>query len=552
MALLFDLFGYLTVVLDGLFMVTLAFTVGGIAFLVLLARPLAGLLGDTGRDILRRSRFILTASALGLALAVAGRTALDVMVLAGTTDLTLAGIAGATFVRAGVVIGGAALLAAAVAITRFDERRPLLLPLVVCLILGAASLLTHGAARLEDRWQLIALVIVHLAAVAVWIGGLPYFLTALAFSKDHVASHRIGARFSLMAMAAVFALAASGLGIAYHYIDSAAALYGTAYGAMLTTKVLMFLVLLGFGFKNMLIVRQLRRSPDAPLLVMRRFAEVELGVGIAVFLCAASLTSLPPAVDLKQDRVTWDQLVERMTPEVPRLTSPDHDTLAIPQLEARLAAAREAGATGSLPTAYVPGAGVIVPPTAADLAWSEYNHHWAGILVLAIGLLALLERSGFVPLARHWPLLFLALAAFVIVRSDPEGWPLGSLGFMETLRDPEVMQHRLFALLVIGFGLFEWGVRTGFLAAKGLALVFPLLVAAGGTLMLAHSHSLGNIRQELLVEWTHIPIALLGIAGGWARWLELRLPPPRGRLAAWLWPLTFVLIGAILLNYRES
>jgi putative copper resistance protein D len=45
---------------------------------------------------------------------------------------------------------------------------------------------------------------------------------------------------------------------------------------------------------------------------------------------------------------------------------------------------------------------------------------------------------------------------------------------------------------------------------------------------------------------------LLGIAGGWARWLELRLPPPRGRLAAWLWPLTFVLIGAILLNYRES
>ncbi len=552
MATLIDLFGFLTVLLDGLAMVTLAFTVGGIVFLGLLAQPLAEILGATGRDILRRSRSILTASALGLVVIIGCRTALEVSVLAGTTDIPLAGIVGATFVRAGVVIVLAALLAALVSATRLDDRRPLLLPLLVCMILGAVSLLTHGAARLDDRWVLVALIFVHLGAVSVWLGGLPYFLGALALSKDHVACHRVGARFSLMAMIAVLAVVTSGLGMAYAYIDSPAAVYGTAYGAMLSAKVLMFVALLGFGFKNMLIVQQLRRSPDAPVLVMRRFAEVELGVGVAVFLCAASLTSLPPAIDLKQDRVTWDQLVDRMTPEIPRLTSPDHDALAIPQLEARLAAARLAGGAEPLPAAYVPGSGVIVPPTAADMAWSEFNHHWAGILVLAIGLLALLERSGMAPLARHWPLVFLALAAFMVVRSDPEGWPLGSLGFWETLRDPEVTQHRVFALLVIGFGLVEWGVCTGVLASKRAALVFPLLVALGGTLMFAHSHSLGNIRQELLIEWTHIPIALLGVAAGWARWLELRLPPPRGRLPGWLWPVTFVLIGMILLMYRES
>jgi len=472
-------------------------------------------------------------------------------VLAGTTDLSLAGIVGATFVRAGLVVVVAALLAALVSATRFDERRPLLLPLVVCMILGAVSLLTHGAARVEDRWPLMALIVVHLAAVAVWLGGLPYFLSALALSGDHVAAHRVGGRFSLMAMVAVFFLAASGLGMAYAYIDSPAAIYGTAYGAMLSAKVVMFLGLLAFGFKNLVIVAQLRRSPDAPVLAMRRFAEVELGVGIAVFLCAASLMSLPPAIDFKHDRVTWDQLVDRMTPEAPRLTSPDHDALAIPQLEARPAGAGQTAGTGTPPTAYSPGGGVIVPPTAADKAWSEFNHHWAGILVLAAGLLVLLERCG-LPLARHWPLLFLALAVFVGVRSDPEGWPLGSLGFWETLRDPEVMQHRLFALLVIIFALIEWGVRTEVLTSKRAALVFPLLVAGGGTLMFAQSHSLGPVSQELLIEWTHIPIALLGVAGGWARWLELRLPSPRGRFYGWLWPVFFIAIGAILLNYRES
>jgi putative copper resistance protein D len=46
---------------------------------------------------------------------------------------------------------------------------------------------------------------------------------------------------------------------------------------------------------------------------------------------------------------------------------------------------------------------------------------------------------------------------------------------------------------------------------------------------------------------------MLGIVAGWSRWLELRLPTEnkvRGRLA-WLWPTCLVLIGLLLLNYRE-
>ena len=51
------------------------------------------------------------------------------------------------------------------------------------------------------------------------------------------------------------------------------------------------------------------------------------------------------------------------------------------------------------------------PRNAADVAWSEFNHHWAGLFVLAIGVAAVLNRAG-VGWAKHWPLLFLGLAGF--------------------------------------------------------------------------------------------------------------------------------------------
>ena len=42
--------------------------------------------------------------------------------------------------------------------------------------------------------------------------------------------------------------------------------------------------------------------------------------------------------------------------------------------------------------AFVPGSGELPPRNAADIAWSEYNHHWAGLIVLTAGLLALISR----------------------------------------------------------------------------------------------------------------------------------------------------------------
>jgi putative copper resistance protein D len=108
-------------------------------------------------------------------------------------------------------------------------------------------------------------------------------------------------------------------------------------------------------------------------------------------------------------------------------------------------------------------------------------------------------------------------------------------------------------LLVIALALFEWQVQTGRVASERARLVFPMLVAVAGALLLTHSHSLGNIKEEVLAELSHAPIAVLGIVAGWSRWLELRLPSEnkmRERMG-WLWPACFVLIGLLLLNYRE-
>jgi putative copper resistance protein D len=185
-----------------------------------------------------------------------------------------------------------------------------------------------------------------------------------------------------------------------------------------------------------------------------------------------------------------------------------------------------------------------------ERAWSEYNHHWAGVFVLAMGLLACLERAG-VRAARHWPLVFLGLAAFLFARNDPRAWPLGPAGFWESMTLPDVLQHRAFVLLIVAFGIFEWSVRTGRLGPRPWSFVFPLLGAVGGGLLLTHSHAMFNLKDEFLTEVTHAPLGMLGAFMSWARWAELRLPDA-GAAAGWIWRVCLVAVGALLLVYREG
>ena len=554
MSLLVDLFGYLSIVLHGLTIVAQSMALGGVLFLVLLARPFAGELAG-GERILSHTMRLTFWSAIAMAVIEVLGNGLQVAVLMSTVDLSFLDVMQANFAVAAVVKVGSALVIAACTFRRRGGHRSWQVPgaallTLVAVELAAATATTHAAARLQQSTMLLVVEWLHQLGAAIWIGGIPSFLIALAEVHDGAGWRRVGARFSALSMLGVACILASGITMFAVYVGSLPAFYGTAYGVMVGAKIGLFLGLLALGAGNFLVTERLRRDPTASVIRMKRFAEVEIGLGFSIFFAAASLTSVPPAVDLKQDRVTWAEIVQRNAPVWPRLASPDHDVLAIPALQARIdAEARTAHQVAS--PAFVPGDGTLPPRNADDIAWSEYNHHWAGLFVIAIGVLVLLAHAGLRP-ARHWPALFLGLAVFLLLRSDPEVWPLGREDFIAAFRDVEVVQHRIFVVLILVFAAFEWSVQTGRLRSRRAALVFPLMVAAGGALLLTHSHQIANVKDAELIELTHMPLALAGIAAGWARWLELRLPGRGGRIAGWIWPVCFILVGVILLWYREA
>ena len=149
----------------------------------------------------------------------------------------------------------------------------------------------------------------------------------------------------------------------------------------------------------------------------------------------------------------------------------------------------------------------------------------------------------------------LGLAAFLLLLADPENWPLGPQKLSgEFSGDPEVLQHRLAVLLIIAFAIFEWTVRTGRThLLDGAALVFPAVCAAGGAVLLTHSHALINVKEELLAELNHLPLAILGVVAGWSRAAGDTASGPGSRAPGLVMGMANLLHtgGRAVLNYRE-
>ncbi|MGH7354127.1 MAG: copper resistance D family protein [Candidatus Rokuibacteriota bacterium] len=528
--------GFIDVLLRGLILVATSVTLGGAAWLLLVRRVEPHLKPDRAT---RRALRLAAAGALTAAVAQAAVMAVAAGALAAPeTGWPIVAYAATTFARVaalrvllGLVLGALALALA---------RRPAGAAAWAALGAGAVGLvalsavLSHAIARVDTRPLLVALDAVHQIAAAIWVGGLAHLTLHGARRVGDTDGPEGGSsddgvlirRFSTLALGSVVVLTVAGTAMTWFYVGDPAALVGTAYGVMVLSKVALFVTALGLAAANFGLAR---RIAGAPPVRLSRYVEVELGLGVTILFVAASLTSLPPAVDVTSDRATVPEVAARFVPGPPRLTSPPITELlrtAEPLMEKQ---------TTRLPI---------------ERAWSEYNHHWAGLFVLAMGLLAALERLG-VRAARHWPLVFLGLAGFLFARNDPRAWPLGPAGFWESMWLPDVLQHRAFVLLVVAFAVFEWTVRTGRLSPRPWVYVFPLLCAAAGGLLLTHSHAMFSLRDQFLVEVTHAPIGILGVFAGWGRWLELRLPQA-GRGPGWIPPVCFSVIGLLLLFYRED
>lgn len=549
-----ELYGFVAILLHAAGLIARSVLAGSTVYLALLAAPLGRIQPDEcgARLIVPARGWILGSAAVTVAVALAG-AALQAATLASTLELPL-GVA--LTARVNLVTAGIAACALAIAALAAPRRLPspgrcaaLCLAAFALLLFSTAT--THAVAREEGRGLLFAATLLHQVGAALWLGGLPPFLAALRL--DPVLAQRVGGLYSRQAAFGVGLILLGILGFWNGYLATPDALYGTAYGAMASTKAILLLALLGLGAGNFALLHGFAGAPagEVPLLRVRRFVECEIAIGIAVLATAASITSLPPAMDLPEDRASWAAVVERFTPQAPRLSSPDQADLGIPALQTQLDAEWRQRQAAQRPQAYVPGEGELPPRNAADIAWSEYNHNWSGLVVLLVGLAALLDATGRVPLARHWPLLFLGLAAFILVRADPEAWPLGEIGFLDSLRDPGVVQHKLAGLLVVAFALAEWAVRLGRLGGR-IRFVLPVAMLAGGVLLLMHSHSFADPTEGLLVELSHLAIGVLAVFAGCARWVELRGPAGLARRAGAVWPVCLILVGILLLIYREA
>lgn len=488
-----------------------ALLLGGVLFVLCVARPLAWLLGDAGARVERDAARIAGWSAQALVLIVIAT------LLRGRTPASLADPG---FLRL-VAEGLAAWLLALLLATGFAPG-VLLLPLAA-VVLAAAALAADAPA------PVCAVLALHLLGAAAWLGGLPCCLAAFARLRDGVSLHAVGTRFARLAIAGGAALALSGAALAWLRVGGPdggfAAASGTAYGLMLGAKTVLLLGLLALGLGKLGTLRRLGSRPGTPVARLRRLGEAQLGLGLALFVAAAALATLPPPADPLAPRLDWPRVLAQFRPPWPSLANPF---------------AEPADASAIVPVAATP------PPDAAG--WSANDRRWCGAIVLAIGLLALLEPAGIRP-ARHWPLLLAALGGLLFLRADPLAWPLGRAGLGASLADPGAAPERLLAAVLVLLGLAEWRpFGAGAPPRGGRSLVLPLAAGLGGAGLLASVSGLAP--DAALLAWARLPPALLGLAAAAARWLDLRREPYGARRAAWVWPACVVLIGLLLLTGR--
>jgi len=521
--------GFVDVLLRGLALSGQAAAIGGVLFALVVLKPALRRRPDLA-PLLARLLILVAAGAAAVTVGQLLALTVQQIVLAGGQSWPVREVLATAYFQASAlrVLTCAALVVGALTLRRRPDAPGWWRAMVALTVVLAASAagISHATARLEHGGVLLVLDAVHQYAASVWVGGLMHLATAAYGRTGDAWPALLLKRFSSMALCSVAALVAAGVGLTFYYVDGLSAFTGTAYGMMVGTKMTVLALILVLGALNFFVVRRLPSADPVSLLRLRRFVEVELGLGITVLFAAASLTSLPPAVDVVADRATISEVALIFTPRVPAFTSPRLEDMPLDDRDA--------------------------PRTDADRQWSEFNHNVAGVFVLVMGLLAILHRTGWAPWARHWPLIFFVMSVFLFIRNDPGSWPLGPMGFWESLTYPGELQHKLFVALVLGFGTFEWMVRTGRIRFPRAALVFPILCSVGGALLLTHSHAALNLKAEYLVEVTHAPLGVIAMLVGWGRWLELRLPPGETALPGRVWSIGLAMVGVLLLLYRES
>ncbi len=186
-------------------------------------------------------------------------------------------------------------------------------------------------------------------------------------------------------------------------------------------------------------------------------------------------------------------------------------------------------------------------------AWLEFNHHVGGIVVLVLASLTWLEVLGIRPavvVRLCWPSCLILLGLYNVILSDRFAWPIGPSGLVESLSNPEVLQHKVLAVMVLTLGLIDLLRRLELVThIAWLYLFYGLAMLTGGILLVhdfgaaPHAHSYG-------LTVSHVLMGLLALLA-----LVLKVLVDHriiiGRLAH-LYPLVLAGLGVQLLLFTES
>ncbi len=420
---------------------------------------------------------------------------------------------------------------------------------VAALILGGAALISRSLASHASSLasaSLIAIVsdMLHILAAASWIGLLMHFRLLLGRMREveTVTAQPILApivnRLTPIALASAGVLVGTGLYNATRHLDSLRAIIASPYGLTLLAKMLLLVPVLVAGSLNFLVIRPALRGArvsvkstddDRAALAGRLLSlvEIEVSVGAAILALAAVLSVVPPAVDDPRGTLSLARLSDLFWPRLPHFSSPG----------------------------LGPGPWPALQQTADDFAYSEFNHNWAGaaLIVMAIGSFLEGLKSRRFSWARAWPMVFILLAAFLFVRNDPEAWPFGPVGFLESMRIPEMVQHRLSILLLLALGMVEHLGRGGQVRQSRWAYIFPSLCLVGGFMLFGHTHDLGVAADDsqTYIALQHGVMATFALLAGLSRWFQLR-QYQEGRWFGRLWPLFVFFLGLqMFVFYKE-
>ena len=195
------------------------------------------------------------------------------------------------------------------------------------------------------------------------------------------------------------------------------------------------------------------------------------------------------------------------------------------------------------------------------IAYSEFNHTLAGVAVILIGLAEL--QAGLALKTLAWirfllPLGMLGFGGYLLVWSDHEAWPVGSMSLMETMLggDWEIIQHKTLAILLLVVGVIELLGRMGCFQRQRWPMALPTFAILGGFLLFLHRHGLHPAAHQIMVH--HSIMGGLAIAAGACRFLcesvyVQKLPKLHNQSRLMIcWAVLILVIGVQLLLYSET